>query len=221
MDSDELDNSEKKKKQYERVLEHIWERENYTHGTVWRAMNFFSILVSGLISVSLAVLSFNGYAALGVDTLAIVFVFLGHYVVKTEGRYFQEYRHERFLVQKELGYEKLDILYDSGEFQGMKKTRAEYLREYVDRPTGVRYAFRVVSLIQAELCVLIFGALSFRIATQFLDWSTLNLVQILTMSFMLIVLFIVVQYWFMWEIKSLCKKLVRAVYNRFIDFLED
>ncbi len=188
---------------YKEIYKEKLERETYTHGIIWKAESYFTALVSGLITASLSIARFSLYAAYGILPVAIVMTFLGRYVLIKESEYFQEYRYERIMISKKLGYDKLAIVKEFPEIRNIKGDREDYVKERVNSEKGTRYAFRLIYLFQASICLLIYWAL---LVSNLWGSSLLQPIDLANMMF-IEVLTVIVILWFDWEIKVSLKKL--------------
>jgi Flp pilus assembly protein TadB len=157
------------------------ERERYTHGILWRGIQFFVVLISGLITVGVSLATTSLYATLVTFILAIILTFLGRYVLIKESGYFHEERWKRMKLQEKLGYYEIEEMKQTTEAckKDMWKSRQDYVEENVNSKSGVRYAFRLIYLIQAMLCwftyILLFGRdfSSFELAAKVFNVSTI------------------------------------------------
>jgi hypothetical protein len=151
------DNSKK-----EKLLNFVYERENYAHSIIWKAENFFAVLVSGLIATAISVFSVSLSATFIVVVIAFAMSLLGDYVLRKESKYFIEYRYARIKLQKDLhyheGYE--DVI---NEFSGKLPCKDKYVGEWAMPKTGVRRAFTMVYLLQSILCILVVFVISLQL----------------------------------------------------------
>ncbi len=194
---------------YKEIYKERLERETYTHGIVWKAESYFTALVSGLIAAGFTIATFNLYATYGLLLFAIVITFLGRYVLIKEGGYFHQYRYERIKIFQKLGYDKLEILKDFPEFQNISATWEKYRDKYVDCESGTRYAFRLIYLFQASMCMLVYWVLLLSSMCKSVTLSGIEGVlpiDVINVSFFA-VLTIIVIVGYGWEIKSVYKKI--------------
>jgi hypothetical protein len=183
------DNSKK-----EELLRFIWERENYTHGIIWKAEDFFVVLVSGLIAAGISVFPISLLATFVVVTIAFVMTLLGDYVLRKESRYFVEYRYARIKLQKDLGYDEdyKDVI---NEFSEDLPSKDEYVKKWAMPKKGVRHAFSMVYLFQAILCIVITLALTFQVIGKLIptNWLVLHSYEVIqsVIGFMLFIIMII------------------------------
>lgn len=167
----------------------------YRHECIWKGIQFFTLLISGLLTVSLTIFSINMPATLGILVLTITFTFLGHYVLRKEGEYFQIDRYNLIKTRNKLGiYEKYPKLLAGGDDnpESAKISIKKYLEQYLDATGGIRYAFRVVYFFEAIICCSIIFVIL---------WLTEPIFWLLVLAPLIITIG-----WYRWEIVSLLKK---------------
>jgi Flp pilus assembly protein TadB len=177
----------------------IAERERYAHGILWRGIQFFVVLISGLITVGVSLATTSLYATLVTFILAIILTFLGRYVLIKESGYFHEERWKLMKIREKLGYYEIEEMKQTTEAckKDMWKSRQDYVEENVESKSGVRYAFRLIYLIQAMLCWLTYVLLFGRDFSSFaLTDKVFNILAIPIMGIAVIV-------WYRWEFKTL------------------
>lgn len=197
-----MTNNDSNEKKLIEFYKELSEREKYRHSVIWMAMRFFTLLISGLITIAFSVASLSLYATIGVLFLAIILTFLGHYVLVEEGRHFHEDRYEFLQIRRELGYYELDCMIEVPASKASRMNRDKYLNKFVNRYSGVRYAFRLLYMIEA-----LFAWFSLLVILILMDLDLL--IKFLTGGTLLIVALI----WYRWEIKTLYEKLKNWIRN--------
>lgn len=185
---------------YKNIYREKIEREEYSHGIIWKAESFFTALISGLITVGFTIAHFNINATYGILFFAIIMTFLGRYVLVTESEYFHTYRYERLKISEKLEYNKLNVIRKFTEFEDIDKAQKDYVKNHVDSERGTRYAFRLVYLFQASICLFVYWALLISSLwgglLQPIDLADIVLIVILT---------VIVVLGYRWEIRTFIK----------------
>jgi len=187
-------------------------RQERSHEIIWKAENYFTFLVSGLIAVALSLLSINAYATFSVLALAIILSVLGNYTLKRESHYFNENRYRRLQIEKLLGYfKKFPTLYFSDDLKNLELSAKEYFEKYDNREEGARYAFRLVYLIEAAISLLVWAAVLIVSILPSLLEEPANLnyrVIVIVLNIVpLMLLGSVVCFWYKWEIRTIWRTL--------------
>lgn len=215
----ELDEKQKTE-MYNTLYREKLQRETYTHEVLWKAESYFTALISGLIAAGLGIAHYSLYAGYGILPIAIVFTFLGRYVLIKESEYFHGYRYERLIILKELNYDKLATANQFPEFKEMakmdlaspenEKNRDRYIAENAHREKGTRYAFRVIYLFLAIVSLLVYWLLLLssvfinqRADMAFICLQPIDFVNLLFIT----ILTLIVIHWYWWEIRSLFRKI--------------
>ncbi|GEM_PF-5067342 len=171
-------------------------QEKYFHSTIWKSVQFFTIIETALLSLSVSIASYEAHAAIFIGVLAIILTLIGRYVLVIEGTYFHVTRYQLIKIREKLEYYRLDYFSEIKDAEFAQLSLRDYLKQSVNRPEGVRFSFRILYMIEGLL-----GWLMIFIVILANEW-----INPLALS-LLISLIISLVYGYRWEISSILRKL--------------
>jgi hypothetical protein len=192
----------------EAIYREVSERERYSHGILWRGIEFFTTLVSGLVVLGVGVSSLSLQASLAALLLGILLSFLGYYVLVKESTYFHEERWKLMKVRQKLKYYDFKGFNELPEFNDLNLNLKDYLAKNVKSKSGVRYAFRLLYFLYSVVCWFVYLSLFVaRIGT--IELSQSFLIGLVANSSLLTLLMVAILVRFRDEIRGLLSLLDR------------